>query len=72
MKTLKEIFGSGNLPSDFLPVEELYSKNYAFSSAQQYAEEYAKALIEWTYENDIIEGEDPDAIIERFKESLKK
>ncbi len=75
MKTLKEIFGSGNLPSDFLSVEELYSKNYAFSCAQTYAEEYAKAAIEWMIWCST--GVNPDtevvnARMNEFKESLKK
>lgn len=72
MKTLQEIFGSGNLPSDFLPVEELYSKNYAFSSAQEYAEEYAKAFIMWYGRLPLESAENYIREFNHFKESLKK
>jgi len=44
----------------------------ALKAMEEYAQEHAKALMEWSSENDIYEGDDFDATLKRFKEFLKK
>lgn len=71
MKTKEQIFEDAGLAEDFMPKIEVYSKIYAFQRADEYAEEYAKAFIEWLRKTRFA-GELTTETLEKFKESLKK
>jgi hypothetical protein len=68
MKTLKEIFGPADNAEDYVDHVKVYPQQIAFKKADEYAEEYAKALCFFCD----MEEETVIRVLKNFKESLKK
>jgi len=74
MKTLKEIFGPADNAEDYVDHVKVYPQQIAFKKADEYAEEYAKALLKYYRTQCGLEVGDEivNDWLTEFKEYLKK